>query len=217
MQMDPGQSDKPLIVGIGGTTRPGSSSERVLRGALREVELLGGRTEIFAGLDLAFPIFAPEDSQRHPGALKLIASLRACDGIIVASPGYHGSMSGLIKNALDYTEDMVSDPSPYFDGRPFGCIACAYGWQATGSTLAALRSVAHALRAWPTPLGIAVNSMNKIFDASGRCTDETLSANLKLMARQIMWFVGNSRRPAQYPADPPRLHAGVGQANAAVG
>lgn len=176
-------------MGIGGTTRPGSSSEVILRAALREIELLGAETRLFAGPDLVFPIFAPESPERHPDAVRLIESLRACDGIIISSPGYHGSMSGLIKNALDYTEDMVADPSPYLDGRPVGCIVCANGWQATGSTLAALRSVLHALRAWPTPLGITVNSKIKMFDEAGMCTDAGLADNLKIMAHQIMWFV----------------------------
>ncbi len=146
-----------------------------------------------------FPIFAPESSDRHPGAVRLVESLRTCDGIIISSPGYHGSVSGLIKNALDYTEDMVADPSPYLDRRPVGCIVSAYGWQATGSTLAALRSVMHALRAWPTPLGIAVNSTTKMFDDAGVCSDRGLSDNLKIMAHQIMWFrAGQGGRPHRH-------------------
>ncbi|WP_163579655.1 NADPH-dependent FMN reductase, partial [Klebsiella pneumoniae] len=80
------------------------------------------------------PMFAPERPDRSDEARALIAALRRADGIVISSPGYHGSMSGLIKNALDYTEDMRDDAQPYFDGRAVGCIACAAGWQATGST-----------------------------------------------------------------------------------
>ncbi len=47
--------------------------------------------------------------------------------------------------------------------RSVGLIATAYGWQATGSTLATLRSIVHALRGWPTPLGAAINSSGGIF------------------------------------------------------
>ena len=63
-----------------------------------------------------------------------------------------------IKNALDYAEDTAKDARPYLDGRAVGCIACAYGWQATDSTLIAMRSIVHALRGWPTPLGVAANT-----------------------------------------------------------
>jgi FMN reductase len=177
---------RPLILGLGGTTRAGSSSERVLRAALREVEALGARTEMLAGPDLVIPLYAPELPERSPEAERLIGLLRRCDGVIIASPGYHGSISGMIKNALDYAEDTARDARPYLDGRPVGCIACAYGWQATGSTLIALRTIVHALRGWPTPLGVAANTTLPLFDAAGDCIEPGLKASLAIMATQVM-------------------------------
>lgn len=182
-------SARPLIVGFGGTTRARSSSELVVRAALAEAERLGAETVQLTGPDLVLPLYAPEDPSRNPNAEILVDLLRRCDGVIVASPGYHGSVSGLIKNAMDYVEDMARDPSPYLDGKPIGAITCAYGWQATGSTLTALRSIAHALRAWPTPLGIAVNSSLRVFDDDGLCIDEGLKDNLAIMALQMMEFI----------------------------
>lgn len=177
---------QPLILGLGGTTRAGSSSERVLRAALSEVEALGARTEIVAGPDLMLPLYAPEVPERSPEAARLVDLLRRCDGVIISSPGYHGSISGMIKNALDYAEDIAKDARPYLDGRPVGCIACAYGWQATGSTLIALRTIVHALRGWPTPLGIAANSTLPLFDSDGGCVDPGFKVNLAIMATQVM-------------------------------
>ena len=86
----------------------------------------------------------------------LVGAVRACDGLIIASPGYHGSVSGLVKNALDGLEDLRDDRRPYLHGRAVGLIVTADGAQAGGSTLAALRSVVHALRGWPTPLGVVM-------------------------------------------------------------
>ena len=180
---------KPFILGIGGTTRAGSSSELVLRAALKEIEALGGETEILAGPDMVLPLYAPENPERDPKAARLIELVRRADGIVIASPGYHGSISGLIKNALDYVEDTAKDPRPYLDGRAVGCIACAYGWQATGSTLIALRTIVHALRGWPTPLGVAANTTGKLFTEDGNCTDPGLAANLGILAAQVMHFV----------------------------
>jgi len=181
-------SRPPFIVGLGGTTRAGSSSELVLRAVLAEVGKLGAETAIIAGPDLVLPLYAPEDPTRDPKAQRLIELLRRADGVIISSPGYHGSISGMIKNALDYIEDMRADPEVYLDNRAVGCIACAYGWQATGSVLAALRSIVHALRGWPTPMGIAVNSTGKLFDPEGGCIDPALAAQLSLMATQVVSF-----------------------------
>jgi FMN reductase len=178
----------PYIVGLGGTTRQGSSTELALRHALQAAERAGARTALFSGPAIELPMYAQERPERSPAAQELISALRQSHGVILASPGYHGSISGLIKNALDYVEDMRGDSAVYFDGRAVGCIACAYGWQATGSTLAALRSIVHALRGWPTPIGVAVNSSQKIFDAEGRCTDPAIAKQLELMAQQIVDF-----------------------------
>jgi FMN reductase len=179
---------RPLIVGIGGTTRAGSTSEKALRCALAFAEAAGAETELFAGPSLNLPMYAPESTARTPEAERLIAALRRTHGVILCSPGYHGSISGMLKNALDYIEDMRDDPLPYLDGRAVGVIACANGWQATGSTLMALRSIVHALRGWPTPLGVVINSTGKAFDDSGAPADKATAQQLKILAEQVVNF-----------------------------
>ncbi|QPF90707.1 NAD(P)H-dependent oxidoreductase [Bradyrhizobium commune] len=174
----------PFIVGLGGTTRPGSTSETALRHAIAAAGSLGARTRIFAGSDLELPLYSPDLPYRDASATALITALREADGVIIASPGYHGSISGLVKNALDYVEDLRTDVRPYLHGRAFGIIVCAYGWQATGSTLSALRSVAHALRSWPTPFGAAINSAQTPFK-DGECVDPTVTAHLELVGQQV--------------------------------
>ena len=178
----------PFIVGLGGTTRAGSSSERALACTMRAAASAGARTEMFDGASLNLPLYAPESPERSDGATRLIAALRNADGVVISSPGYHGSVSGLIKNALDYVEDMARDKSAYFEGRSVGLIACAYGWQATGSTLAALRSIAHALRGWPTPLGVAINSIECKFGPDGRAENTAIGSQLDLLGRQVVEF-----------------------------
>ncbi|MDV3126025.1 NAD(P)H-dependent oxidoreductase [Mycobacterium sp. 21AC1] len=149
---------KPRILGLGGTTRQGSSSERALRAALDLAERAGADTDILLAGDLELPAYAPERGSVGPQAGRLLDLVRRADGVIVASPGFHGGPSGLIKNALDHLEELRDDERPYLDGRAIGCIVCAAGWQATATTLAALRSTVHSLRGWPTPLGVTINS-----------------------------------------------------------
>ena len=183
----PDPKPRPLIVGIGGTTRPGSSSERALQFALSRARDLGADTEMLVGAEILLPIYAPESAERNAEAHQLVAALRRANGIIVSSPGYHGSLSGLIKNALDYAEDMRNDALPYFEGRAVGLIACANGWQATGATLTALRSIVHALRGWPTPLGVAINTTEQVFAAEDAAGSATLQ-QLTILARQVVQF-----------------------------
>jgi len=102
-------------------------------------------------------------------------------------------VSGLVKNALDYIEDLRDDSRPYLDGRAVGCVATASGWQSAVTTLTALRSIVHALRGWPTPLGVAVNSADVSFGDAG-CSSEQVALNLRTVGRQVAEFA-LARRP----------------------
>jgi FMN reductase len=178
---------KPLIVGLGGTGSSTGSTERVLRQALDAAERAGAETLYFDGKALDMPMYS-YGGERTEKAAALIAALRRADGVIVASPGYHGTVSGLIKNALDYVEDMARDERVYFEGRAVGLIAVAAGWQATGSTLATLRSITHALRGWPTPMAVAINSAAPIFDDDGVIADPAIGMQLSILAGQVVEF-----------------------------
>jgi FMN reductase len=182
------QKYKPLIIGIGGTTRPNSSSEIALQISLAAAKEAGAETIILSGLECQLPLYAAEDSSRTPEALTLIDLVKRCDGVILSSPSYHGSISGMLKNALDYVEDLRSDSRPYFEGRAVGCIVSAAGWQGVGTTLTALRSIVHALRGWPTPLGVGMNSLTKPFGPGGECRDEALQAQLRMLGQQVVQF-----------------------------
>ncbi|MBX8690781.1 NADPH-dependent FMN reductase [Mycolicibacterium porcinum] len=178
----------PFVVGMGGTLRADSSTERAVRYCLEAVERQGGRTRMFAGPDLELPMYAPHSLERTPAALEFVSALRDADAVVVGSPGYHGAISGLVKNALDYIEDLREDPRVYLDNTPWGCISCAYGWQAAVGTLGQLRSIGHALRAWPTPLGVAINSADKIWSETGELADGTVRGQLDMLATQLLNF-----------------------------
>jgi FMN reductase len=192
-------TDAPLIAGIGGSTRAGSSSERLLRTCLAEAERLGARTVAITGPALRLPLFEADSARRDALAHELVDAIREADGLIIASPGYHGGISGLVKNALDYVEDLRGEPRPYLDGRAVGCIASAAGWQAAVTTLQALRGVVHALRGWPTPLGVAVNAELPVWSPAGMISDPGLLGQLHTLTGQVIEFA----RHFAYPANPP--------------
>lgn len=186
-------TSRPLIVGIGGTPRAMSSSEKALNVSLAAAEAAGASVLAFSGPHLVLPMYPPTGTERTAEALTLVDALRRCDGIIIATPSYHGSMSGLIKNALDYAEDLRSDERVYLDGRAVGCIVCAGGWQAAGLTLTALRGIGHALRGWPTPLGAMLNTSAKVFDEEGHCLDLGAKMQLETVGRQVVEFAQQRR------------------------
>ncbi|MDO8802758.1 NADPH-dependent FMN reductase [Phenylobacterium sp.] len=180
---------KPLIVGIGGTIRSNSSTEKALKVALAAVEAGGGETRLLGGEFLAsLPIYNPQPGGPSSEQKALTDAVREADGVIVASPGYHGSISGVVKNALDTLEGLRDDARPYFTGRAVGCVITAEGWQAAGTTLTTLRSIIHALRGWPTPFGAALNANSGSFDADGACVDPKDAWQLATVGEQVLEF-----------------------------
>lgn len=176
------------VVGIGGSPRPDSTVERALRAVLAEAERQGAEVSLIGGTELVMPPYDPTEDIRSPQAQRLVSAIAAADGLVLASPAYHGSVSGLVKNALDHTEELRDDSRPYFTGRAVGSLAVARGWQGGVSTIAALRDVTHALRGWPTPLGVAVNSGTAGFGPDGKCTDPHVQGQLETMAAQVVDF-----------------------------
>jgi FMN reductase len=177
-----------FILALGATTRPNSSIEKALRVSLAAAAKEGAETRLLGAADLSLPLYAPENPERTPEAQNLVALVRRADGLIIGSPGYHGTISGFMKNALDYVEDLSKDERPYFSDRAVGCVAISYGWQAAVSTLGTLRVIVHALRGWPTPMGAAAGSPSPIFDGEGKCTDPPTAFQLETIGRQVVDF-----------------------------
>lgn len=173
------------IVAIGGTVNPGSTTEQALLLAAKAAAAGGADLKVFGGVYLAnLPHYGSGAHLKGDGA-ELVEAVRQADGVLIAAPGYHGTISGLVKNALDYLEDLSKDERPYLDGRAVGLIATAYGDQATMSTLFAMRSIVHALRGWPTPMGATIRTYRELFSPDGECLEDRARMQLELVGAQV--------------------------------
>lgn len=183
--------DRFRVVGLGGSTRQGSSTETLVRAIVEQLGHRGAVSQVFAGPDLVLPLYEP--GHASDSGMGLIRAVQGADALVVGSPGYHGTVSGLVKNALDYLEDLRDDERPYLEGRAVACVATAYGWQAAVSTMNTLRETVHALRGWPTPYGIALNVAQGLVDDGGEWLDPRVSESIDLLADQVAEFVVSMR------------------------
>ncbi|MEV7891508.1 NAD(P)H-dependent oxidoreductase [Streptomyces sp. NPDC088357] len=194
------------VLALGGSIRPHSSSGLALARTAAMAELCGATVSLLTGRDLVLPMYEPDSAARSAEARRLLAGVRAADALLLCSPGYHGTVSGLVKNALDHLEELRQDDRPYLDGMPVGCITVAHGWQAAVGTLHTLRATVHALRGWPTPLGVAVNGAATSLDGDERATDPGVLGQLSQVAAQVVDFartaksVGLAREPTAVTA-----------------
>ena len=174
------------IVAIGGTVNPGSTTEQALRLAAASAGAGGAEVQVFGGAYLAkLPHYGSAEHHKGDGA-ELVEAVRLADGLLIAAPGYHGTISGLVKNALDFLEDLSKDTRPYLDGRAVGLIATAYGDQATMSTLITMRAIVHALRGWPTPMGATIRTYHGLFSPDGECLEDRARLQLEMVGQQVL-------------------------------
>src|SRR5579885_467024 len=121
------------ILGIGGSLRPGSTAALALQTALAGAESVGAETRTIDLAQLPLPMFHGTyelDSYTPEGReaiLTLLNATRAADGLILASPTYHNTISGSLKNALDYMELLKDDRPPRLEGKVVGVISVQLG------------------------------------------------------------------------------------------
>jgi FMN reductase len=123
-------------------------------------EALEIRVEIVDPRELDLPMYVPdlnlEDyAPKQSGIERLIELFREADAMVWVSPTYHGTVSGVFKNMLDFAEFLSGDERPYFHGRPVGLIAIN-----DSTTFAAMRDCARELRAWLAPTHIELTKVD---------------------------------------------------------
>ncbi|MGW1050733.1 NADPH-dependent FMN reductase [Streptomyces sp. NPDC001118] len=183
------------IAALGGSLRTGSVSAAALRYCAARAAGAGAEVTLITGADLVLPLYDPEAHVPSAAQLRLLAALRDADGVLLASPTYHGGMSGLLKNALDHTEGLARDRRRYLDGRSVGCLTVAWNEVAGASALTALRASAQALRGWAVPMGVVVPAAT-IFPATDVCADPRTTRRLDILTDQVLDFAALRRRAA---------------------
>ncbi|MEC4984918.1 MAG: NAD(P)H-dependent oxidoreductase [Oscillatoria sp. PMC 1068.18] len=168
------------IVGIGGSLRPNSHSYQALKIAMQRVEALGAEVEILDLREMNLPFCDGGDEYPdYPDVAKLKATVKAADGLILATPEYHGSVSGVLKNALDLMSfDELS-------GKVTGAIS-VLGGQSNSNALNDLRTIMRWVHAWVIPEQIAVGQAWQAFGKDGKIVDEKLAQRFDQFAASIV-------------------------------
>lgn len=168
------------IVGIGGSLRPDSYSQKALAIATQRIETLGATVEILDLRTMTLPFCdGGDDYAAYPDVAKLRQAVKQADGLILATPEYHGSVSGVLKNALDLMSfDELSD-------KVTGLIS-VLGGQSNSNALNDLRVILRWVHGWVIPEQIAVGQAWKAFDANGNLVDEALSKRFDQFAQSLL-------------------------------
>lgn len=158
------------ILGVSGSLRKDSYNTAALRAA-QELAPAGTTVEIF---DIGgFPLYN-DDARLGAGYPPVVAEFRAkiaaADAVIFASPEYNYSISGVLKNAIDWAS---RPPEPPFNEKPVGIMGVSPGMLGTARAQYHLRQCLVFLNAYPVNRPeVMINMAKDKFDAQGHLVDE---------------------------------------------
>jgi NAD(P)H-dependent FMN reductase len=185
------------VLAICGSRRDESKTRVALETALDAAAQVGASTELLdlRALELP-PLDADRDAEAQGDGAHLLERVRAADALILGTPVYHGSYSGVLKNALDYCGfDEVEE-------KTVGLLAVA-GGSFPVTALDHLRSVCRALNCWVVPHQAAVPraySHVAFEDGEGRLTDEDLAERVRVLGRRVVQYANIEPDPETFEA-----------------
>jgi FMN reductase len=174
------------VIGLGGSVAPTSKSRSALVAALDGAEDAGAQTLLFDLHQLDLPMFSPTLLQDPPGsAVQLAEAAFDADGLLWSSPMYHGTISGAVKNALDWLYLLGERNPPYLADKVIGLISTAGGTQGL-QAVNTMEFIVRSLRAWAVPLVVPVGPASRMFDAEGNLQDDAARRQLNTLGAEVV-------------------------------
>ena len=170
------------FVAISGSSRPSSYTARAMALAVDELRSRGHTVDTFliAEMDLHLPgMGTPTDD-----ASRMTTAIKAADGVLLATPEYHGSYAAGMKLAIE----NLGFPSE-LAGKPVALLGVAAGRIGAIKALEHLRSVCAHVGALVLPGPISIAGVQQTFDDAGRCTDPAAEKSIRGLATALEQFV----------------------------
>ena len=165
------------VLGVGGSMREGSYSTRAVRLCLESARGRGAEARLLELRTAGLPMFRP-DGDADAAAREVGGLVRWADAFVLGSPDYHGSMSGAIKNFLDFHWEE-------FAGKLFGYVCASHEKGLT--VMEQMRTAVRQCYGWSLPYGVSVHG-EQDFDDSGAVLNPRLRERLGMLARDVMVY-----------------------------
>ncbi|WP_263168791.1 NADPH-dependent FMN reductase [Streptomyces sp. SCSIO ZS0520] len=189
-------SRPPLVLLLGGSPSPHSHTAAALEAAAKALTWLGAEALVWDLATRPLPIVDPccygrPDLYADPLARMLPATAARADAFLLASPAYHGSFSGALKNALDHLDGRE------LRGKPAGLLAHGEDLDAA-QVCEGLRTVTRALGAvaLPEQLVTVPEDFGRLDDGGPLLTDPTALDRLTSLCHSLLTYTRHAATPA---------------------
>ncbi len=180
----------PRILAFSGSTRKDSYNKKLVKVAMQGAESAGAQVTYVDLRELELPLYDGDLEEAQglpPGARRFKDLLLANDGLLIAAPEYNSSISGVLKNAIDWASRPVPGEKPLeaFSGKVAGLLAASPGMLGGLRGLVAVRSLLSNIQVIVLPDQLAVNQAHLAFDEHGEMKDEKQREKAYSIARQV--------------------------------
>jgi NAD(P)H-dependent FMN reductase len=182
------------ILALSGSTRRASHNRALVEIAMAAAEKAGVKGELLDLRDFHLPLYDADHEAAHglPGAaLTLKALFEAADGYLIASPEYNGSLSAVLKNAIDWLSRPMpnTEETPFtlraFRGKVAGIMSASPGAWGGIRALMHLRQVLSGMGTLVVAEQLAVPSAPSAFDASRALANPFQQAGIEAIGTRV--------------------------------
>jgi len=131
-------------------------------------------------LETELPIYIPNNRFENENVIRVTRDVNWANVFVLASPDYHGSMSGTMKNFLDFFWKE-------FSGKTFGYIVSSHEKGLT--VMDQMRTAVRQCYAWSLPYGISINDGEDL-DSNGQIVSKKLQSRMEMLARDLVVYGG---------------------------
>jgi FMN reductase len=164
------------VLGVGSSLREGASSTTALSAALDFAKKQGAETRLLDLKQTKLPLYDPTENQFVFEIKKVQDDVNWSDALILSTPDYHGSMSGAMKNFLDYFWAE-------FAGKTFGYVCASHEKGLTA--MDQMRTAVRQCYGWSIPYGVSVSDSEDF--VNGKITSK-LESRLDMLARDLVVY-----------------------------
>ncbi len=176
------------IVAFAGSARADSFNKKLVKIAAQGAQGAGAEVELIDLKDFALPLYDGdcETTLGQPeNAMKLRKILAGCEGILISSPEYNGSISGVLKNLIDWLSRPVSGEPPVFRGKTVGLMATSPGALGGLRGLGHVRIILSNLGALVIPEQVAVPKAMEAFTPEGALKDPAQNSSVQMIGARV--------------------------------
>lgn len=181
---------KPRILAFAGSTRTDSFNKKLVKIAATGARDASADVTIIDLRDFAMPLYDGDLEQKEglpSNVLKLKDLMKSHNGFLISSPEYNSSISGVLKNTIDWTSRQSEGEQPLacFQGKVAGIMSASPGALGGLRGLVHVRSILGNIGVLVTPYQVAVSKAHEAFGADGSLKDKKQEDQVKKVGTDV--------------------------------